>query len=421
MKIDACMAYIHKTLWLGSKPGLSRTRELLARMGNPEKKLKFIHVVGTNGKGSSCAMLSLILSRSGYRVGTFVSPYIVHFNERIQINGAPISDADLCDVVEFVKPHADAMEDSPTEFELITAVGFEYFTRKGCDIVVLEAGMGGAMDSTNVIETPLVSLFTAIGMDHKDQLGATVEEIARTKAGILKKGTRAVFNGDEAAALPVLEDECQKLEIPLTVPNRNAVRIAESDLTGSTFDYKDYEALRVGLSGIHQVQNAIAVIEVVEALRAQGWAVSEEALRYGLENVRWPARFEVLRRKPFVIFDGAHNLNGVRRLRENVERYFPGKKLVMLMGVMGDKDYNPMLDLMMPLCKRLYTVTPNNPRALPAATLAELGAARGVPAEAIALTQEGVQGVLGKMEEDEVLLMMGSLYMYGDLVKFGVF
>ena len=417
MKIDACMAYIHKTLWLGSKPGLSRTRELLERIGNPEKKLKFIHVVGTNGKGSSCAMLSLILSQSGYRVGTFVSPYIVHFNERIQMNGQPISDEDGCDVVEFVKPHADAMEDSPTEFELITAVGFEYFTRKGCDLVVLEAGMGGAMDSTNVIETPLVSLFTAIGMDHKNQLGATVEEIARTKAGILKKGTRAVFNGDEAAALPVLEEECEKLEIPLTVPDRNAVRIAESDLTGSTFDYKDYKALRVALSGVHQVQNAIAVIEVVEALRARGIAVSEEALRYGLAEVRWPARFEVLHKEPLVIFDGAHNLNGVRRLRENVERYFPGKKLVMLMGVMGDKDYNPMLDLMMPLCKRLYTVTPNNPRALPAVTLAELGAARGVPAEAIALTQEDVQGVLGKMEEDEVLLMMGSLYMYGDLVK----
>ena len=296
-------------------------------------------------------------------------------------------------------------------------MGFEYFTRKGCDVVVLEAGMGGALDSTNVIETPLVSLFTAIGMDHKDQLGATVEEIARTKAGILKKGTRAVFNGDEAAALPVLEEECRKLEIPLMVPDRNAVRIAESDLTGSTFDYKDYKALRVALSGVHQVQNAIAVIEVVEALQAQGWTVSEESLRYGLENVRWPARFEVLRCEPLVIFDGAHNLNGVRRLRENVERYFPGKKLVMLMGVMGDKDYNPMLDLMMPLCSRLYTVKPNNPRALPAEELAALGEARGVPSKAISLTQADVQGVLGKMAEDDVLLMMGSLYMYGDLVK----
>ena len=417
MKIDDCMAYIHKTVWLGSKPGLSRTQELLARLGNPEKKLKFIHVVGTNGKGSSCAMLSLILSRSGYRVGTFVSPYIVHFNERIQINGMPISDEDLCDVVEFVKPHADAMEDSPTEFELITAVGFEYFTRKDCDIVVLEAGMGGALDSTNVIETPVVSLFTAIGLDHKDQLGATVEEIARTKAGILKKGTMAVFNGDEAAAFPVLEEVCSALDIPLTVPNRDALQIRNSDLTGSTFDYQGRTGLRVGLSGIHQVQNAIAVIKVVEALKAQGWAISEEALRYGLENVRWPARFEVLRSAPLVIFDGAHNLNGVGRLRENVERYFPGKKLVMLMGVMGDKDYNPMLDLMMPLCKRLYTVTPNNPRALPAEKLAALGEARGVSSQAISLTQEDVQGVLGKMAEDDVLLMMGSLYMYGDLVK----
>lgn len=417
MKIDDCMAYIHKTVWLGSKPGLSRTRELLARIGNPEKKLKFIHVVGTNGKGSSCAMLSLILSRSGYRVGTFVSPYIVHFNERIQINGTPISDGDLCDVVEFVKPHADAMEDSPTEFELITAVGFEYFTRKGCDIVVLEAGMGGALDSTNVIDTPMVSLFTAIGMDHKDQLGTTVEEIAKTKAGILKPGTQAVFNGEEPEALPVLEEACCALDISLTVPDRSALRVATSDLSGSVFDYKDYSGLRVGLVGLHQVQNAIAVIEAVEALRRQGIPVSEEALRFGLENVRWPARFEILSRNPLVIFDGAHNMNGVAKLKENIEKYFTPRKPVMLMGVMADKDYGPMLDALMPYCKMFYGLTPNNPRALPAESLAAEASHRGIPAKAISLTREDLQGVLQNLEENDILLMMGSLYMYGDVTR----
>lgn len=417
MKIEECMAYIHKTVWLGSKPGLSRTEELLKRMGNPERKLKFIHVVGTNGKGSSCAMLSLILRQSGYRVGTFVSPYIVHFNERIQIDGTPISDQDLCDVVEFVKPHADAMTDSPTEFELITAVGFEYFTRKGCDIVVLEAGMGGALDSTNVIETPLVSLFTAIGMDHKDQLGDTVEAIAKTKAGILKKGTVAVFNGDEAAALPVIEEACKMLQIPLTVPERNTLKIEKSDLTGSTFNYKSYKGLRVGLSGIHQVHNAIAVIEVVEVLRKRGMDVPDAALSYGLTHVRWPARFEVLSKNPLIIFDGAHNLNGVTRLRENMKRYFPNKKFIILMGVMADKAYGPMLDLLMPLCAQFYAVTPNNPRALPAESLAEEVQSRGIPAKAIPLTFDGIQAILRDLAEEDIFLIMGSLYMYGDVTR----
>ncbi len=417
MTIDACMAYIHKTVWLGSKPGLSRTKELLLRIGNPEKKLRFVHVVGTNGKGSSCAMLSLILNQSGYKVGTFVSPYIVHFNERIQIDGTPISDEDLCDVVEYVQPHADAMKDSPTEFELITAVGFEYFARKGCDIVVLEAGMGGAMDSTNVIDTPLVSVFTAIGLDHKAQLGNTIPEIATTKAGILKKGTVAIFNGDEAEALPVLTEICENLDIPLTVPNRNLLEIHESGLLGSLFDYKGYRSLRVGLAGIHQIQNGITVIETIEALRSQGFTISEDAMRFGLENVRWPARFEVLSKNPLVIFDGAHNLNGVTRLKENIERYFPNKKPIILMGVMADKAYGSMLDLLMPLCYKLYAVTPNNPRALPAESLAEEVERRGVPAKVISLTHAEIQGVLRDLAEDDILLMMGSLYMYGDITR----
>ncbi len=415
MTFDQCMQYIHQTVWLGSRPGLSRTRELLARMGNPEKKLRFIHVVGTNGKGSSSAMLSLILSRAGYRVGTFVSPYIVHFNERIQINGEPISDEDLCDIVSFVKPHAEAMADPPTEFELITGVGFEYFTRQQCDLVVLEAGMGGALDSTNVIEMPLVSLFTAIGLDHKEQLGDTVAAIAKTKAGILKPGTEAVFNGEEAEALPVIQEACHALGIPLTVPDYSRLQIYDSDLTGSTFDYGAYKGLRVGLAGLHQVQNAVTVMEAVAALGRQGVPVSEAALRFGLENVRWPARFEVLSSRPLVVFDGAHNLNGATKLKENIERYFTGRNVVMLMGVMADKDYGAMLDLLMPTCKMLYAVTPNNPRALPAERLAKAVRGRGVPAKVISLTRDDLQGVVRDLGADDVLLMMGSLYMYGDL------
>ncbi len=417
MTIDECMSYIHKTVWLGSKPGLSRTRELLGKIGNPQRSLKFIHVVGTNGKGSMCAMLSLALKNSGYRVGTFVSPYIVAFNERIQINGEPIPDEALCKTVERIKPHADSMvTDPPTEFELITAVGFEYFKDMGCDIVVLEAGMGGALDSTNVIDTPVASVFAAIGLDHMEQLGNSIEEIAHTKAGILKRGTVAVFNGEETPALPVLEKECKALDIPFTVPDKTCLNVTKSDIFGSIFDYKDYTNIKLALAGIHQVYNAITVIETIRSLNGRGFNIPKEAVYNALENVRWPARFEIISKVPLVIFDGAHNINGVTKLAENVENYFMPQKPVMLMGVMADKEYGTMLDLLMPLCKRLYAVKPNNPRALSAETLAAEAEKRGVPATAITLTPEDIQGVVSSIAEDEVLLIMGSLYMYGDIM-----
>jgi len=417
MNIDECMNYIHKTVWLGSKPGLSRIKELLDRAGNPQRSLKFVHIVGTNGKGSCSAMLSLALEKSGFKTGMFVSPYIMSFNERIQVNGEPIPDEALCRCVEKIRPYADAMEDSPTEFELITAVGFEYFKECGCDIVVLEAGMGGALDSTNVIDAPKVSVFTAIGLDHKEQLGNSIAEIARTKAGILKKGTLAVFNGEEKSARPVIRKECAKLGIPLTVPCRRRLRIKESGICGSIFDYKEFKNVKLGLVGLHQVGNAITVIEAAKALSLQGITISEEALRYAFENVRWPARFEILSEKPLVIFDGAHNINGVTKLAENVEKYFMSKKPIMLMGVMADKEYGAMLDMMMPLCERLYTVTPENTRALDAETLAAEARARGVTATPTELTEEALSGIIDGLGNDDVLLMMGSLYMYGDIKK----
>ena len=417
MNIDECMNYIHKTVWLGSKPGLSRIKELLERAGNPQRSLKFVHIVGTNGKGSCSAMLSLALEKSGFKTGMFVSPYITSFNERIQVNGVPVSDEALCRCVEKMKPCADAMEDPPTEFELITAVGFEYFKECGCDIVVLEAGMGGALDSTNIIDTPVVSVFTAIGLDHKEQLGDTVEKIALTKAGILKCGTEAVFNGEEAAALPVIESECAAKGIALTVPDRTRLCVRSSGIFGSCFDYKDYGGLEVALAGIHQIYNAITVVEAAEALSRSGFSIGEDSIRYALANVKWPARFEILSGEPLVIFDGAHNINGIAKLTENVEKYFMPKKPIMLMGVMADKDYGTMLDMVMPLCDRLYTVTPDNPRALDAERLAEEARARGAAAMATELTRDALNSIIGELASDDVLLMMGSLYMYGDIKK----
>lgn len=415
MTVTECMQYIHKTTWLGSKPGLSRIRELLSSIGNPQSGLRFIHLVGTNGKGSTAAMLSEILRRAGYRVGTFVSPYIVSFNERIQVDGVPIPDGRLAAAVEAIRPAADRMQDPPTEFELITAVGFRYFQECGCDLVVLEAGMGGLLDSTNVIETPLVSVFTAIGLDHCEQLGRTVGEIARTKAGILKPGTAAVFYGEEAEALPVLQEECRKKDIPLVIPDRGRLAVRTCGIGGSVFDYKRLTGVRLALSGLHQVYNAITVIETVFLLEGKGFPVSERALREGLAGVRWPARFELLSEKPTVIFDGAHNINGVTALAANMKTFFDGAKVKVLMGVMADKEHREMLKRIAPFTEFLYTVKPGNPRALAAEALAAEADSCGIPARAVTLDAGGIGAVLREVGEGGTLLIMGSLYLYGDI------
>ena len=416
MTVTECMEYIHKTKWLGSKPGLSRTRELLGLLGNPQDSLRFIHIVGTNGKGSTAAMLSEILKRAGYRVGTFVSPYIVSFNERIQVGGEPIPDESLAAIVEKVRVFADRMQDPPTEFELITAVGFLYFLECGCDIVVLEAGMGGALDSTNVINAPLVSVFTSIGLDHREQLGDTVSESARTKAGILKEGSAAVFYGEEEEALPVLREECQKKQIPLVIPDRTKLAVKECGITGGVFDYKRLLGVKVALAGIHQIYNAVTVIETVFLLNEKGFSVSERALREGLAAVKWPARFEILSEDPIVIFDGAHNINGATALAENMRSFFGKKKVTVLMGVMADKEHGEMLKLIAPFTKRLFAVTPGNPRALVAQALAEEASLCGIPAQAVTLDAAGMKTVRGTLKKTDVLLIMGSLYMYGDIL-----
>ncbi len=417
MTLDECMKYIGEAARLGSKPGLSRIKELLERIGNPQKSLKFVHIVGTNGKGSVNTMISSCLTAGGFRVGSFVSPYIVTFNEQIRLDGVPIPDEDLCRVTEKIKEAADKMEDLPTEFEIVTAAGFEYFKECGCDIVVLEAGMGGALDSTNVIDVPILSVFTAISLDHKTLLGDTVEKIARTKAGILKKGTKAVFYGEETAAISVLAEECEKKNVPLVIPDRKKLNIKKSDVHGSLFDYKQYRDVKLSLIGMHQVYNAITAIEALEILADKGFAVNENALYGAFSRLCWPGRFEILEKKPLVIFDGAHNINGVTGLVENIKQFFPGKKIVMLMGVMADKDYAEMLDMLVPLCKYAYAVKPENPRALSAERLAEEIKKRGVDAKPTELSPADFNKIRQELACDDVLLLVGSLYMYREAVK----
>ena len=415
MTYDEALTYIHHVSWRGSRLGLDRTRELLARMGHPERALRFIHVAGTNGKGSTVAMLAAILENAGYRTGMYVSPFISRFNERMQVNGAPISDEELAELTERIRPLADAMEDHPTEFELVTAIGFAYFARHGCDVVMLEVGMGGEFDSTNVIDTPALAVITNIGLDHTRELGPTIADIARAKAGIVKEGGTVVLYGENDEADKVFIDTCAKRRATCIVTDHGRIRNARADLNGLTFDFGEEKDLRVGLIGSYQLHNAAVALTAVEALRERGWRIPDDAVRRGLLHVRWPARFEVLSAKPLFVADGAHNPQGVAAAVESIRLHFPSHKPVLLLGVMADKDVPHMIDQLVPLAEAFVTVTPNNPRAMPARELADRLTELGGAATACDSVEAGVRLAVALAGEDGVVCALGSLYMLGDV------
>jgi dihydrofolate synthase/folylpolyglutamate synthase len=418
MTYKEALGYIHSVTWMGSRPGLSRITELCEKMNNPQNSLRFVHVAGTNGKGSFCCMLSEILSAAGYRVGLFTSPFIKEFNERIRINGENIADEDLAEVTEYVRGFADTMEDLPTEFELITAIALEYFRRQNCDIVVLEVGMGGRLDSTNVITTPVLSVITEISLDHTGMLGDTVEAIAAEKAGIIKEGVPVMFSGTDARARAVVADAAQKMGCAITYPVYDTLIVERSSVEGSTFTYDGQTGYTISLSGLYQPRNAAAVICAVMALRQAGYSVSDEALRVGLACARWSARFELLRRDPVIIYDGGHNPGGVTVSFASVTQYFPGVKCTALSGIMADKDYAETVEISAPHIARVFTVTPEVPRALHASAYADTYRAHGVEAIPCDSIDSGVAAAIDDARrEGRPLIIFGSLYMYADIVS----
>lgn len=418
MNYEEAIEYIHGIYWRGSKLGLSRTKELLELLGNPQKDLKFVHVAGTNGKGSTCAMLSSVFMRCGYRTGLYISPYIRRFNERIQFDGEPITDAELAEVTTHVSASAEAMKDKPTEFELVTAIGMEYFKRKRCEIVILETGLGGTLDSTNIIDTPEAAVITAIDYDHMRDLGDTIEQIASAKAGIIKPGGDVIFYGNNKAAEQVIEKRCAEQNAALTVTDFRSLNVKSSTIEGSVFDYTVdgavYQNLFLPLPGVYQVYNAALVLTALSVL-SRKFQIPPEAVRDGLAVVKWPGRFELLRKHPIFIADGAHNPHGIKGTAESLARHFPGKKIIAVIGVMADKDVDTMLDLFLPLVKQAYAVRPDNPRALAPEVLADKIRSRGVPAECCQTPGDGVRAALASAAQDDVLCAVGSFYMYGEI------
>ena len=416
MNVSEALSYIHSVCWKGSIPGLSRTRELLAKMGNPEKKLRFVHIAGTNGKGSTAAMLAAILRQAGYVTGLYTSPYIIKFHERMQVNGEMISDEELCAITEYIRPLAESMTESPTEFELVTCIAMEYFVRRGCQIVVMEVGMGGELDSTNVIAAPEASVICNIGLDHTEVLGDTLEKIASAKAGIIKPGCPAVIYRAAPSVEAVFEEKCRAVGSELHKADFDAICLHTHDLTGQVFDFGRFQALHLPLLGEHQLKNAAVVLTTADVLKARGWAITDENIRQGLATVRWPGRFELLRKDPLFIVDGGHNPQCIEALVQNIRQYLAGRPLTVLTGVLADKDYHCMYaDVARQFAARFVTVTPPNPRALDAQALAEYLRQFGKPVTACDSVDAGVREAIRQAGPDGVVLAYGSLYMVGDI------
>ena len=415
MTPEEALSYIHSVCWKGSIPGLSRTRELLEKMGNPQNQLQFVHIAGTNGKGSTAAMTASILRKAGYRTGLYTSPYIFRFHERMQVDGQCISDEELAEITEFVKPLAESMEDHPTEFELVTCIAMEYFKRHHCDVVSLEVGMGGELDSTNVIASPLVAVLTNIGLDHTEFLGDTLEKICETKSKIIKPGTVAVTYREKPSVEAVIDARCKEVGAKWMPADFDSIHLVSASLEGQVFDWGSYLGIHLPLLGKHQLYNAAVVLTIVKALRERGLTISDEAMREGIASVSWPGRFELVARNPLFIVDGGHNPQCIEALVNNVRDYLGGKRLTVLTGVLADKDYGDMYQDMAQYAAEFVTVTPPNPRALPAQELKAYLERFGKPVTACDTVAEGVAQAKKLAGADGVVLAYGSLYMVGDI------
>ena len=415
MNYNETLEYIHNVKWQAVKPGLERTRALLAALGNPEKTLKFVHIAGTNGKGSTAAFIASVLQKAGYRTGLYVSPFILRFNERMQVNGEHIADDELVRLTEEIRPFADAMTETPTEFEIITALAMKFFMYRECDIVVLEVGMGGELDSTNVIDVPEVAVITAIGYDHVKELGPTLADIAGAKAGIIKSGGDVVVYGGEPEAENVFEGVCSGLGARLHRADHTRISDERFSLDSVHVAFEPYGEITIPLLGVYQPKNAATAITALEVLREKGYAISGCDIVEGIAAVRWPGRFEVLGRDPVFILDGSHNPQGVEATAESLRRYFADRKITFIVGVMADKDVDSMIRHLAPLASSFTAVKPDYYRAMGAPELAEKLSHYGVAVYTGETMADGVAKAMEMAGADGVVCAIGSLFFSGDI------
>lgn len=422
MNIKEAANYIESLGKFGIKPGLDRVRLLCERLGNPQNDLKFIHVAGTNGKGSVCTYISNILLAQKIKVGRFTSPAVIEYRERYWINGRNISQAALCRNLTVVKQAVDEIiaegKDAPTQFEVETALAFMVFKDAGCEICVFECGMGGENDSTNIIAAPLVSVITSVSLDHMAVLGRTVEAIAKQKAGIIKRGSHVVSAPQKPEVLGVLKAKASLERDDIVIVNETDIKNVRWGLKSSSFDYGRYKGLKIPLAGAYQTENAATAIAAVETLKKEKIKISEEAIRAGLLNASWPGRFEIISNKPKVIIDGAHNENAAIQLSKSVDFYLHNEeeagKIIYIFGVLADKNYDAIAREMSPHAAHIITVTPpDNPRALPAKDLAECVKKYNPMVSASDSLTEALEMAYLLADKESVILIFGSLSFLG--------
>lgn len=425
---DEAMNYIKNTAKFGSNLGLSRTEKILELLGNPHKKLKCIHIAGTNGKGSTTVMITSILLEAGYNVGMYTSPYLQEFEERIQINGKNIDKSDLSSIITRVAEVVDEVVklgfDHPTEFEIITCAMFLYFCEKKVDYAVVEVGLGGRLDSTNVIE-PVISVIASISYDHMHILGNTLREIALEKAGIIKSGVPVVLYPQEDEVTEVIESVCHKSESALIKVPEDSVEF--TGVSTDTFnDGKTVQCLKISagsrkyslqlsLLGKHQLLNSACVLYTIEELRKRGLSIKDEHIVEALRKVCWPGRLEVLRRNPLVVIDGAHNIDGITKLAESVDVYFKYDNIVLVLGILADKQVEDMIKVIVPKASRVITVTPHSERAELSKELALVVRKYNENVESFDDYEAAYNKALEYCDCNSLLLISGSLYMIGDM------
>lgn len=419
MTYEQAIEKIHSLLTFGARPGLDRILKLLDRMGNPQDKLKYIHIAGTNGKGSTCAMLSSMLVAAGYKTGLFISPYITDFRERIQINNCMISKNELANAVEETFPLVEQLSREGiviTEFEYVNALEFYIHSNAKCDIVVLETGMGGLLDCTNVIKPPLCSVITTIGLDHTAILGDTIEKITMQKCGILKSDSTAVTSAQEDSVMKIIERIAIEKKIPLAKSKSIQLDNINQTLSDSSFEYNGTK-IDIHLAGAHQIENCKTALAVIEILRENNLiSITDEQIAAGLSRAENPARMELLSENPIVILDGAHNPNGINALCVAIKKFLSDKNIICILGMLADKDIDSSLALLNGCFSSVYTVPIDNPRALSSDALAEKCRKIFDDVTSFDNAKKAFDTAFDKAKSDgSAVVVCGSLYLAGEI------
>ena len=423
MDYQECRAYIDDSAKYGSVLGLDNMREMLARLGNPQDALPYVHVAGTNGKGSVIAYLYRTLTGAGYKVGRYISPTLYSYRERLEIAGEKISREKFAKHVTTISQAIARMTEAglnhPTPFEIETAAAFLYFKEENCDLVLLETGMGGNLDATNIVKTTKLAILVSISMDHMSFLGNTLGEIAEKKAGIIKSDCHVVTTKQQPDAAQVIKDTCCRLEVPCVVSDPDEAVLEAESVFGQRFSYKG-EEFEISLAGVYQKENAVLALNALEELDQLGWHTTMEQRKDGLLHTSWMGRFTVICKKPLFIVDGAHNAGAADKMAESIRHYFKGKKLIYIMGVFADKEYNLVLEKTAHFAEKIYTIeTPDNPRALPAEELAKAAQVYNSSAESTKSIKEAVEKAFHYADDDKdsVILAFGSLSFIGELTR----